>query len=67
MKFVLKIIKKKQYINQHIDIVHKGQKPYQCKICQKSFGILGTLQRHNKSVHERLKPHSCQICQKSFG
>uniref|UniRef100_A0ABD2X3B1 C2H2-type domain-containing protein n=1 Tax=Trichogramma kaykai TaxID=54128 RepID=A0ABD2X3B1_9HYME len=49
------------------NIIHDGNKPFDCEICHKSFGLNTSLQRHIKAVHDRSKPFQCDICHKSFG
>ena len=40
---------------------------YECKICQKCFGLKADLNRHIKCVHGNEKPFKCEICQSCFG
>ncbi|XP_023028521.1 uncharacterized protein [Leptinotarsa decemlineata] len=45
--------------------LHSGEKPFQCKICSKSFAKADALKYHEK-LHTGEKPFQCQICSKSF-
>jgi uncharacterized Zn-finger protein len=58
-----------QHINlrRHIECVHEKLKEHQCNICQKSFGLKGSLSKHIEVVHERKKPFKCNLCRKMFG
>ncbi|XP_023317883.1 zinc finger protein 710-like [Trichogramma pretiosum] len=54
-------------LNTHINTTRKVKKPYECKICHKSFGLKSDLKRHISAVHDRSKPFECDVCHKSFG
>ncbi|CAI5791721.1 finger 883-like [Podarcis lilfordi] len=46
-------------------IIHIGEKPYQCLKCEKSFNRKGSLTAHQR-IHTLEKPFQCQECGKSF-
>ena len=45
--------------------VHAGEKPYECKQCDKCFREARSLRQH-ESVHTGVKPYDCQQCGKCF-
>ncbi|CDQ82932.1 unnamed protein product [Oncorhynchus mykiss] len=45
--------------------VHRGQRPYSCPDCRKSYMELSHLRRH-QSVHTGEKLHPCKECDKCF-
>lgn len=40
-----------------IFIISTGEKPHECKVCQKRFRVQGDLKRHMK-IHDRVKVSS---------
>ena len=45
---------------------HKGNKQFQCIICNTIFNRRGNLEFHVSSVHEGKKPFQCSICDAGF-
>ena len=45
---------------------HKGNKQFQCVICNTIFNRRGNLEFHVSSVHEGKKPFQCSICDAGF-
>jgi KRAB domain-containing zinc finger protein len=43
-----------------------GNKPYACKVCDKSFANRGSLWVHNRRHEVGNKPYTCQYCPKAF-
>ena len=50
----------------HQRVVHSGEKPFKCNMCDKVFNRNDTLQTHIAS-HSDLKPFMCSVCGKQFG
>ncbi|CAL8141539.1 unnamed protein product [Orchesella dallaii] len=46
-----KLYKTKELLKRH-KVVHSGKRPYNCKICNKSFMRQDDVQRHVKTVHK---------------
>jgi hypothetical protein len=45
----------------------KGNKRFECQVCQKDFAHKPSLLRHIKTVHEGKNPNFCELCNKDFG
>ena len=60
-----KIISSGTNLTKHINGVHNGVKPHECKECQKGFKSKWHLVQHMRS-HTGEKPFTCPLCRKSF-
>lgn len=54
----------KTHMKIHI-LVHSGERPHKCNICNRGFTQLHVLKRH-MLIHTGEKPYSCKVCNKSF-
>jgi uncharacterized Zn-finger protein len=45
--------------------IHRGERPYQCKVCGQAFVQSSNLKRH-MLVHTGEKPYNCDVCDKTF-
>ena len=55
------------YLQYHINTVHKKLTPYKCQKCQRVLRGKIPLQTHINSVHEQIKHFKCNICKRGFG
>ncbi|XP_067635816.1 zinc finger protein 585A-like [Eurosta solidaginis] len=46
--------------------LHTGERPYNCKICHKSYPQIEGLKSHMKSHDKNLRKHVCSICTQRF-
>jgi growth factor independent 1 len=49
----------------HVRRAHNGRRPYECDICQRTFGHAVSLNQH-RAVHSQEKSFSCKQCGKTF-
>ena len=61
-----KVFASSSSMRYHQRVVHSGEKPYKCNMCEKVFNRNDTLQTHIAS-HSDLKPFMCSVCGKQFG
>lgn len=45
--------------------MHRGIKPYVCKVCDKAFAYAHSLTKH-ELIHSDIKLYRCEYCQKDF-
>ena len=49
----------------HVRRSHSGKRPYECNLCEKSFGHSVSLEQH-KAIHTNEKVFECKQCNKTF-
>ncbi|XP_026467976.1 putative zinc finger protein 833 [Ctenocephalides felis] len=60
----LKPFATKHNLNRH-EIIHSGERPHECKICNKRFSRSSSLRQHSL-IHTGERPHICELCNKKF-
>ena len=51
----------------HILVIHEGEKPYKCSICEYSCKRKDQLQPHISSVHKEKEPYEFTVSHSNFG
>lgn len=59
------VLKNVWSLREHM-MIHTGEKPHVCQVCQKSFRNRGKLNVHYKRVHEQIRTHQCNHCGRAF-
>ncbi|XP_030752773.1 zinc finger protein 888-like [Sitophilus oryzae] len=50
---------------RHINAMHQGIKPYNCRYCGRAFTGKDTMKKHER-IHTGEKPYSCEYCGRCF-
>ena len=54
----------KHYLDMH-QVIHTGDKPFKCKMCDADFKHISNLKRHQR-IHSNAKCYKCRYCTKAF-
>ena len=54
-------------MNTHILVIHEGEKPYKCSICEYSCKRKEQLQPHISSVHKEKEPYEFTVLHSNYG
>nr|XP_039269387.1 zinc finger protein 99-like [Styela clava] len=60
-----KVLSTPNALNRHM-LIHKGDRPFECEICNKKFTQSGHLTRHISVVHMGERKYPCDVCGKHF-
>ena len=52
-------------LDNHVNSVHRGVRPFQCDMCEKRFAQKATLRTHMRT-HTGEKPYQCKVCKRKF-
>merc|ERR1711971_628655 len=60
-----RVFKSTSHLTYHMRSVHTKERPFHCRLCDKSFHQSVKLKRH-QLLHTGERPFQCDICKKSF-